>query len=460
VTVTVTVNRDRVGGAKARSTGAGFALRKAGVPIALALWVCCQGLVGCSASPGEPPPVAARQAALDQARTAIDIAVLAQVVEPPPRPPPPRSAREVHFDSIVIDTHIDTVQMMEDERYDLGLRHHMGHVDLPRMDEGGLDAAFFSIWVDPEEYRGEAAYERALTLFLRVHAAAWRHPELVVAQDAETLRDAVEHGHIVALLGVEGAHALGTRREELAIERLHLFRALGARYMTITWATDNPLGHASTGDHPDRGLTDLGFEIVREMERIGMIVDVSHVSDATFDDILDVATRPVMASHSSARALADHPRNLSDRMIRRVAINGGVVCVNYYTHYIDAAYAEARAELYDDHRAEFRRVRARDLPYTSRGEAYRDLALELDPELEPPDLETVADHIMHIVEVGGVETACLGSDFDGIPELPRGFDDVSDLPSLSEVLMRRGLSESDLEKVLGGNVLRVLEAAH
>ena len=228
--------------------------------------------------------------------------------------------------------------------------------------------------------------------------------------------------------------------------------------MTITWSTDNPLGHSSTDDHPERGLTDLGRAAIAEMERLAMIVDVSHVSDQTFNDIMDMATHPVLASHSSARQLSDHPRNMSDDMIRRVAANGGAVCVNYFAYYLDAEYAARRSQIYRDNRDAYHDVRHQDLSYTARGPAYRAVALSLVPDLAVPDISTVADHIMHIVDVGGPDVACLGSDFDGVSELPLGLDDVTALNQLTAELSARGLADHHIVKVLGGNVLRVLRA--
>jgi membrane dipeptidase len=371
--------------------------------------------------------------------------------------PVPRTAGVVHEEALVIDTHIDTPLVMLSDGFDLTLRHSEGHIDIPRMRDGGLDAAFFSVYVSPRSFEGDAAYERALAIFSVVHAVTWSYPMARVIDSAADLRAHVRRGGTGLLFGVEGAHALGTDDEETALARLRVFRSLGARYMTITWSNDNPLGHSSTGHAPEEGLTRLGRRIIREMQEIGIIVDVSHVSDQTFWDIMEISRRPLLASHSSVRALADHPRNMTDAMIRAVAAEGGAVCVNYYTSYIDVEYAAARERIRDENREAFAEVESRGLAYTARGPAYRAVALSLEPDLAVPNIETIADHIMHIVELAGPEAACLGSDFDGVPELPQGLDDVSFLPALSEALMRRGLSEEDLVMILGGNVLRVLE---
>lgn len=396
--------------------------------------------------------------------TPIAVALVAMVMGPADasdieQPPLVAPIEQVHADAVVIDTHVDTPMTMTDAAFDLLERHDAGHLDAPRMREGGLDAAFFSIWVNPDDYTGDAAFERALAMFNSVYDAHWRGPGAQVVERADELRQVVADGHLALLFGVEGGHALGTTNEAEAIQRLRTFRALGARYLTITWSTDNPLAHSSTGRHPERGLTDLGRTIVAEMERLGIVVDVSHVSDQTFSDIMDIATHPVMASHSSARALADHPRNMTDDMIRRVAENRGVVCVNFFSYYLDRAYADRRTELYENNRGAYREVRRQGLSYTGRGPAYRAVALSLDPTLAVPDVSTIADHIMHIVSVAGPDTACLGSDFDGVSELPAGMDDVSHLPALSRALRERGLPDHHIVKILGGNVLRVLGAA-
>ena len=385
-----------------------------------------------------------------------------EAVDPPTPPPadaPQIDISRLHFDSFVIDTHVDTPQTMFDVGFDFLVRNDSGHLDAPRMREGGLDAAVFAIWVDPDEYTGGGAFQRALDLFNSVHELDWRSPHVSVVESVAEIRAADEEGRLGLLFGVEGGHALGTDEPEEAIRRLRTFRALGARYMTITWSKDNPLGYSSTGDHPDRGLTSLGRTIVEEMERLGMVVDVSHVSDQTFWDIMEVVSNPVMASHSNARALADHPRNMTDDMIRRVAEIQGVVCVNYFTYYLDTAYSEERSRIYDENRSAYRDIRRQGLSYTGSGPAYREVALGLEPDLRVPDIATIADHIMHIVEVAGPETVCLGSDFDGVPELPLGMHDVTGLPALSAELSARGLTNQQIGQILGENVLRVLRAS-
>jgi len=369
-------------------------------------------------------------------------------------PDPPPEADEPPI--IAIDTHIDTTQRMLDDDDDIAEGVEGGHVDLPRMREGGLTGAFFSIWVNPRRFEGEAAWERALALIGAVEKLAEEHPDVAaICRTADEVRAAAREGKAALLMGVEGAHALGTDDPELALSRIATFHERGVRYMTITWSTDNPLGHSSTGDHRSQGLTELGRQAVREMNRLGMIVDVSHVSDQTFSDIMDVTERPVFASHSSARSLSDHPRNMSDAMIRRVGEAEGAVCVNYYSQFIDVAYRDRRRALEQEHADRFDALAEEHDRYMDRGAAELALALEIAPDIDPPDVGTLGAHFAKVVELGGPTAACLGSDFDGIPELPAGMDDVADLGALRAELERRGLP---IRPIFGENVLRILSA--
>lgn len=376
-------------------------------------------------------------------------------VAPPPPPeetPPPEPDVE-----IAIDTHVDTTQRMLDAAHDLAERSDHGHLDLPRMRQGGLHAAFFSIWVDPADHEGEAAWARAQALISAVEALAARHPDqAVICRSAAEVRRARADGKIALLMGIEGAHALGAPGDDAVLfERLREAFARGVRYMTITWSNDNRFAHSSGGRAPSRGLTELGRQLVREMNALGMIVDVSHVSDRTFWDVVELAERPLLASHSSCRALADHPRNMTDDMIRAVAERGGAVCINYYTRFIDTAYAARRAALEEAHRDRFRDVRAEHGRWDRAG-PLNALARELGgAALGVPTIETLGAHFAHAASIGGPEAVCLGSDFDGVGELPIGLEDVSRLGALRAELERR---ELPLRPILGDNVLRVLEA--
>jgi membrane dipeptidase len=354
---------------------------------------------------------------------------------------------------LAIDTHIDTPQRMLDAHADIHDALTGGHVDFPRMREGGLSGAFFSIWVDPQRYPGEQAWDRAQALVAVVRDEVTAHPdEAALCTTAAEVRAAHASGRIAVLMGIEGAHALGEADTPTLLARLDQLHGLGCRYMTITWTNDNVFGHASTGHHPSLGLTDDGRTLIAHMNAIGMIPDVSHVSDRTFFDVLEVSTRPPFASHSATRALSPHRRNVTDAMIRAMAEHHGAICVNYYAAFVDDAYGTARRTLEHDHRDEFRALAGRSWDRSADRNA---LVRQLAPELHPPDIHALGAHFAHVVEIGGLETACLGSDFDGAGELA-GLDDAGDLPALYAELEHRGLA---LAPILGENVLRVLEAS-
>ena len=270
---------------------------------------------------------------------------------------------------------------------------------------------------------------------------------LALAVTARDVRDNAARGVPSALLGVEGGHALGPGTEAEQLEHLRQFAAAGVRYMTLTWTNSNPIGGSSGDDGDGRGLTAFGRRVIDEMERLGVLVDLSHVSDPLFWDAIRHAKKPVLLSHSSSRQLANVPRNVTDAMLRAVARNGGAVCVNYNPSFLDAEYSKKQAPLW---------AAAHDLPPD---QGYRRVQ-ELSAQLPPVPLARLADHIQHMVEVAGVDHVCLGSDFDGIPSLPADLDDASHLPTLVQELRRRGVTPADLRKILGGNTLRVMGEAN
>jgi membrane dipeptidase len=356
---------------------------------------------------------------------------------------------------VAIDTHSDTTQRLLDEHADLASRLPDGHLDLPRMRDGGLTAVFMSIWVDPRRFRGEAAWDRAQALVASVRAFVAAHPdEVVLATTAAEVRAAARDHRVAFLMGIEGAHGLGESEPTVLLDRLGELAQSGVRYVTITWTNDNVFGHASTGAHPGRGLTDAGRALVSRMNELGVMVDVSHVSDRTALDAIEASRAPVFASHSGARAVGDHPRNLPDTILRRIGETHGAVCINYYAQFVDPAYGEARRAVEREHRAEFEALpRGRSW---STSAARNALARRLAPELHPPTLRTLGEHFAHVSRVAGADVPCLGSDFDGIGELPRGMDDVSDLPALFRELERRHL---EVRTIAGDNVLRVMQSA-
>jgi len=405
--------------------------------------------------PSAPPPAAstvagarAESAAPAPASSAIASEAALQVAD------------ELHRSAIVVDTHNDVTQRLTLEDADISQPFPDAQTDIPRMRAGGLDAEFLSVWVPPELYPGEKAYPHSIAQFDAIDRLVSRSAgSAVLARSVSEVRSAAAANKVAFLIGVEGGHGLGDVPDEQLIARLHKFYARGARYMTLTWSTSNRIGGSSGDAGKTRGLTPFGARVIDVMNELGMIVDISHVSDATFFDAVKASKKPVLASHSSARAICDHPRNMTDDMLRAVRDNGGAVCVNFGQDFLDQGWHNQWAELQKslgagikdiakDHPGDPKAVQLAFLP------RYRALAAQL-PRVPA---SRVVDHIEHIAGVAGVDHVCLGSDFDGIPLGPAGLDDVSKFPFITEELSRRGFSESDIRKVLGENVLRVLAA--
>ncbi|MEZ4323758.1 MAG: dipeptidase [Polyangiales bacterium] len=416
--------------------------------LASGVWVCL--VAACSDAPEGGAPHAAEPSVT----TTRTVEPEREETDRPVGEPAPRNVQPTPL--LAIDTHADTTQRMLDEGADLTRRLPDGHLDLVRMREGGLGGVFLSIWVDPRKYRGERAWRRTLALVGAVEELVQQHPEVAaLCTTGDEVRAAFTAGKAAILMGLEGAHGLGTDDVDQALARTRQLFRRGVRYMTITWSTDNVFGHSATGRAPSEGLTDVGRALVAELNALGMIVDVSHVSDATFEDIARTATRPLLASHSASRALAAHPRNVTDDMIRRISAGGGAVCVNFYAQFIDAAYRARRRRVQRRNPQDFGDLSAQHGHYRGRATAALALAQQLDPQLGYPTVERLADHLAHVTEVGGPGAACLGSDFDGVGELPSGLSDVSQLPALRAALEARQLP---VAAIFGENVLRVLDA--
>ena len=376
-------------------------------------------------------------------------------------------ASKLHSQSIVIDTHNDITSPLIDDGFDLAMRGDdpgaktKTHTDLRRMKAGGLGAEFFAVYVGKEfvnkkPAEGGGAARRALDGIDVVLEQVRRHPEsLEAASSAADIRRIAKSGKIAALMGIEGGHAI-----EDSLHTLRMFYKLGVRYMTLThtntndWAdSEGDINNSSVQHH--NGLTDFGRDVVREMNRIGMMVDISHVADKTFYDVIATTRAPVIASHSSARAIANHPRNMSDDMLRAIARNGGVVMVNFYDGFLDPRKAELALrsrtmedELKAKYPADPKRVQEEI-------DAWRKAS---DPGKTP--LSVLMDHVDHIVKMAGVDHIGIGSDFDGVPltGLPEGMEDISKLPTITYELMKRGYSDADKKKILGENLLRVMSA--
>jgi membrane dipeptidase len=363
-------------------------------------------------------------------------------------------ARKLHFSSIVLDTHDDTPQRFYFQHFDLGHRDAEGHIDIPRMKEGGLNAIFFSIWCNAN-MPGPAAEKRALDLINLTREQVTKHPQdLALATTAEEIRRAHAQGKIAVLMGVEGGHMINND-----LNVLRRFAALGVRYMTLTHTNDLDWAGSSGDDAKHIGLSPFGKDVVREMNKLGVMVDISHVSDKTFWDALEVSAAPMIASHSSCRAICDAPRNMTDDMIKALAAKGGVIQINYHIGFLSQAYRDASSKS-----AELKsRVAAAD---KAAGEdeaaSIRDgekIAHQMIAEGKLPQVEweAIVDHIDHAVKLVGADHVGLGSDFDG-SVMPHGMEDCSKLLELTEAMLRRGYSEDDIRKILGGNTLRVMEA--
>jgi len=383
----------------------------------------------------------------------IAAAILAQAV---PIDEISERAHALHFSSIVLDTHDDTTQRLFSKDFDLGKRNPAGHVDIPRMREGGMNAIFFSIWIDGR-ITGPPAVQKALDQIDAVRESVGRYSsDMVLARTADDVRRAHAQGKIAALMGVEGGHMIGND-----IRVVRIFAALGVRYMTLSHFYNDEWADSSTDKPAHNGLTDFGKEIVREMNRQGVLVDISHVSDKTFYDALEVSRAPLIASHSSCRALCNHVRDMSDDMIKALAAKGGVIQINYEKSFIDQAYKDA----YDKetggvvaHMSEITQSCHDDESCISREMAKLEEQLTAEGKLPRVSWERIVDHIDHAMKLVGAEHVGLGSDFDGA-DMPDGLEDCSKLPKITDALLRKGYSEGDIRKILGENTLRVMEQA-
>jgi len=358
----------------------------------------------------------------------------------------------IHAAALVIDTHADTPQRFLDEGWSFTSELGAGHINLETAQRGNLAAEFFAIWVEPVEHAGNFA-RRALALTDAVLEEVRRHPaELQLCLTPADILDAKARGKFAVLLGLEGGHAI-----ENSLPLLRTFHRLGVRYMTLTWANNNEWADSS-GEAPiHNGLNDFGCEVIREMNRLGMMIDVSHVSDKTFWDVLETSTSPVIASHSSARAVTPSHRNLTDEQLRALAKQGGVALVNFYPAFIDETWQQAWKSLRPEREAAFEtaaepfRVAGQPVPFHISHQVDRVFTARIP---RPPFASLIA-HFDHMIQVAGVDHVGIGTDFDGIQELPEGIDSAADLPRITEALAAKGYTAEDLHKVLGGNLMRV-----
>jgi len=380
--------------------------------------------------------------------------------ENPSDAPVSAKARAIHDSALVVDTHADTPQRFLDEGFDIGSTdpNDIGHISLDKARRGNLAAEFFSIWVDPETNQGHFA-QHTFDLIDSVYEQAARHPDrMMMAFSVADIERAHKEHKLAALMGIEGGHSI-----ENDMHLLRDYYRLGVRYMTLSWSNTNEWADSS-GDIDDpkvqhhNGLTDFGKQVVLEMNRLGMMVDISHVADKTFWDAIATTKAPLIASHSSARALVDAPRNMTDDMLCAVAKNGGVVQVNFYSGFLDQNFRNANEAQVKDQAAAIQtyldslRAQGKPVNYIERNRIER----EWMAKIPRPPFKSLIDHIDHIAKVAGVDHVGLGSDFDGVSgATPTGIDSAADLPKITQALLDRGYSADNIKKILGGNLLRV-----
>jgi membrane dipeptidase len=362
-------------------------------------------------------------------------------------------AHQLHFSSIVVDTHVDTTQRFLDGDFDLGPRNARGSVDIPRMKEGGLGAIFFAIWM-PSKITGPEAVKRGLAQLDALRQQVNKHSnDLVLATTAAEIRDAHKNHKIAVLIGVEGGHIINS---DLAV--LRKYSQLGVRYLTLTHSGNCEWADASTDKPAHHGLTDFGKDVIREMNRLGMMVDISHVSDKTFRDVLEISKAPVIASHSSSRAICNHPRNMTDDMIRALAAKGGVIQINYHVGFLSQEFRDAEKanpEMYNAIVTEVqRRCGHKEGCQLIEGDIITREYVE-QGKLPRVEWTKIIEHIDHAVRIAGIDHVGLGSDFDGA-NMPFGMEDAGKLPKITEALLQKGYSEGDVKKILGENTLRLM----
>ena len=366
---------------------------------------------------------------------------------------PAQRLQNLLSDLLIIDTHIDTANCIVDEGYQLAEEHSYYQTDIPRLRRGRVVAVFFGVWVE-QEFPPQLWVTRTLDLIDALQEQVRRNSQdLEMASTADDIVRLHRTGKVAALLGLEGGQLISD-----SLPVLRDYYRLGVRYMTLTHTANTDWADSSAGKPQANGLTEFGRAVVARMNRLGMMVDLSHVSDQTFYAALAASKAPVIASHSSCRALCNAPRNMTDEMIRALARNGGVIQINFFSAFLDPDYASALKKVQPQidaavaaERAAFAR-KGRQLPWTEEQKIGR----RISAGIPAPPLERVADHIDHAVQVGGVDHVGIGSDFDGIESAPERLEDVSKLPALVKELARRGYSEDDLIKILGGNLLRVM----
>jgi len=361
-------------------------------------------------------------------------------------------ALKIHKEAIVIDTHCDTPMVMYGRGVDIGQRNEKTEVDLPRMKDGGLDAVFFSVYT-PHDIDNRNPSKKALEIIDLIYQQVGKYPQLAdMAFTPGDIRRLHQDDKRAILIGLENGSPV-----EGSLSLLRDFYRLGVRYITLTHLKNNAISDSSTGKKPKwNGLSPFGKEVVKEMNRLGMIIDVSHISDKAFYDVLLTSQAPVIASHSCARALCNIHRNMSDEMIKALAQKGGVIQINFYSAFLDCNYYK-KSEAIEKKLEPMERKLKRKYRHNTAKYWEAVIALWSKHRLPPPEIEVLIDHIDHIVKLVGPDYVGLGSDFDGAGGYPKGLENVSGMPLITYHLLKRGYSEADIKKILGDNFLRVFD---
>jgi membrane dipeptidase len=370
-----------------------------------------------------------------------------------------QDAKKIHFKSVVVDGHNDVLSELTLEGVDISHRVHRGHSDLDRWKEGGLDVQFFSIWTGEKARNPEGFFKDAMQEIDSLHALLNRNPKrMAYGEYYRSVKKGVRKKKLVAFIGVEGGHMI-----EDDIGKLVQLRKRGMRYMTLTWNNStswatSAMDETLRGDSlPHKGLTEFGKSVVRMMNQLGVIVDLSHVGEQTFYDAIATTTKPVILSHSSVWSICPVFRNVKDDQIKAVAKNGGVICINFYSGFISKEFEQKGDEVSKMRKPFMDSLRAMNLDSSTVRDRWRE-HFRAEMKKVQPTLGQLVDHIDYIVKLVGDDYVGLGSDYDGVSSLPIGLDDVTTYPKITEELVRRGYSKKSIEKILGGNVLRVMKA--
>lgn len=365
-----------------------------------------------------------------------------------------------HHSSFVADLHDDTpINILEG--LDIGERNTIGQIDIPRMKEGGMDLIFFVIWMDKINYiDNDNAYKKANEIIDAVESVEQKYPtQIRLIRSADEALLTVEEGLIAGTFGMEGGYAI-----ENDLSKLEHFYSRGVRYFAPTWnhntrwATAAKFETSDTSGYP-LGLTAFGRQVIKKCNELGIMIDLSHSGAQTVSDILEITEDPVIASHSSVWSLTPHFRNLKDSQLRAIAAGGGVIFVNFNSGFVDSTYESRYNAFIELHKKEIDSLRL-ELEFEEREDELKDeIFIHFKSELDKirPPFEVLIDHIDYIAKLVGVDHVGLGSDFDGVRSMPKEMDDVTDLPKITKALFERGYSEDELEKILGGNLLRVFK---